>query len=223
MLTCANTGRILYSSAVTQLLRPLLDSPNFPSAVVEEVIWTSAQQGLFLMDEYYRAQYTCRYQPVLQMFAVLHLCDVVARFFPGKVDGPSMSGPDAVQFGLEILMQSQASFPVAGPLQELLRRTSERSVRLPRNVRELTSGPCPPNTVYQMDDFIDACTRPTYIQPASDIHLKYTPTFSADWDLEGPLYGFIAPPPGERRLRAVSDEERGGRRLMEVRDLLNIN
>jgi hypothetical protein len=208
---------------VTQLLRPLLDFPNFPSSVVEEVIWTNAQQGLFLMDEYYRTQYTCRYQPVLQMFAVLHLCDVVARFFPGKIDGASKDGLEAIQFGLEALMQSRVGFPVAGPLQELLRRTSEHSVHIPGGLEEVMGGPRPPNTLYRMDDFIDACTRPTYIQPVSDVHMKYMPAFSADWDLEGPLYGFRAPAPGERRLRVVSDEERGNRRLMEVRNLLNTN
>jgi hypothetical protein len=31
--------------------------------------------------------------------------------------------------------------------------------------------------VYMMDDFIDACTRPTYGQPVEDIHLNYQPIF----------------------------------------------
>jgi len=74
-----------------------------------------------------------------------------------------------------------------------------------------------------MDDFIDACTRPTYIQPVSNIHIKYMPAFSADWGLEGPLYGFRAPAPGERRRGVVLDKERGNRRLMEVHNLLNTN
>lgn len=161
-----------------QLLRPLLDFESFRSVAVEEVIWNHAQQGLFLMDQHYRTQYTCRYQPVLQMFAILHLCDVVTRFFPGKVNSTSKDGPEAMQFGMEALTQSRAGFPIAGPFQELLLRTAkECSVCLPSDLMAL---PGPPKMVYMMDDFIDACTRLTYGQPIEDIHLKYQPTFAID-------------------------------------------
>lgn len=166
-----------------QLLRPLRDFESFRSVAVEEVIWNHAQQGLFLMDHHYRTQYTCRYQPVLQMFVILHLCDVITRFFPDEVNSTSKDGPEAMQFSMEALTQFRAGFPIAGSFQELLLRTAkECSVCL---LSDLIALPRPPKMAYMMDDFINAYTRPAYGQLVDDIHLKYQPTFAVDWTAEG--------------------------------------
>jgi len=211
---------ILYSNTVVHLLRPLLDLEGFPSPLVEEIIWTHAQQGLFLLDEHYRTQYTCRYQPVLQMFSILHISDLVARFFPGGVEGGSKDGPEAIQFGTEALIQSRTGFPVAGPLQEMLRKTAkECSIRFPMN--EIMAVPKLPRGIYRIDDLIDACTRPSYIQPVNEIHSRYLPSISVDWVAEGAVLGFIEPGSGARRLRVPSEDERGAQSLMQIRNLLN--
>lgn len=191
--------------------------------MVEETIWNHAQHGLFLLDEHYRTQYSCRYQPVMQMFAVLHLSDTIARFFPGGIEGRSKDGPEAIQFGMEVLMQSGAGFPVAGPLQEMLRRSAEEcSIRLPRNLTDLLISP-KPQQVYRIDDLIDACTRPTYTQPIDELIPKYVPSFSSDWAVEGASFGIHEPASGTRRLRVPSAEERGAQNLMHIRNLLNTN
>jgi hypothetical protein len=70
----------------------------------------------------------CRYQPVLQMFSVLHFCDFIVRFTPNKIDAGYKDGSKAVRFGMEVLVQSRAGFPVAGTLQELLKRTALRRI-----------------------------------------------------------------------------------------------
>ncbi|TVY44768.1 Nitrogen assimilation transcription factor [Lachnellula subtilissima] len=215
---------ILFKNSIIQLLRPLLDFEGFPTTVVEEVIWTHAQQGLYLIDQHYRTQYTCRYQPLLQMFSVLHLTDVVVRFFPGGMGGVAKDGPEAIQFAMEALMQSRAGFPVAGPLQELLRRTAnECSIPLPRNLNDIMPLPRKPQQIYRLDDFIDACTRKTYTQPIEDIHAKYAPSFSTDWITEGPAHGFLASASGPSRLKIPSAEERGAQSLMQIHNLLNTN
>jgi len=215
---------ILYSNTVVQLLRPLLDFEGFPSPLIEEIVWGHAQQGLFLLDEHYRTQYTCRYQPVLQMFSILHLTDIAARFFPGGVEGGSKDGPEAIQFGMEALTQSRAGFPVAGPLLQMLRRTAQEcSIRLPVNVPDITAAPSPPRAIYRIDDLIDACTRPSYTQPLNEIHSRYLPSLSADWVAEGAALGFLEPGSGARRLRIPSAEERGAQSLMQIRNLLNTN
>ncbi|KAH6716646.1 hypothetical protein BKA61DRAFT_476595 [Leptodontidium sp. MPI-SDFR-AT-0119] len=213
---------ILHTTAVVQLLRPLLDFEGFPSSLVEGAIWEHAQEGLSLLDRYYRPQYTFRYQPVLQMLASLQLTDLVARFFPGGAEGGSKDGIEAIQFGMELLMQSRPGFPVAGPLQEMLRRTAiECAIPLPRNLAELMPAPIPPRGAYGMDDFLDACTRPTYVQPVLDAHSKYSPSFSSDWKVEGPAYGFRESSTSARRLKFPSAEERGAQSLMQIRNLLN--
>lgn len=214
---------ILYSNAVIQLLRPLLDYDGFPSTLVEEIVWKTAQEGLSLLDEHYRTQYTCRYQPVLQMFGVLHLTDVICRFFPNNVDGPSKDGSTAIQLGMEVLMQSWPGFPVAGPFQAMLRRTAnECSVPLPKNIPGLLISPRPPKQRYGIDDIIDACTRPSYVQPVGEIHNKYLASFSMEWASNGGSYGFLEPSSG-KRLRGLSAEERGAQSLMQIRNLLNTN
>ena len=48
---------------------------------------------------------------VLQIFAILHLSNVVTRFFPDKVNSTSKGGPEAMQFGMEALTQSRAGVP----------------------------------------------------------------------------------------------------------------
>jgi hypothetical protein len=206
---------------VVQLLRPLLDLEGFASPLVEQTIWDHAQRGLFLLDQHYRRQYTCRYQPVLQMFAVLHLTDVIARFFPDGVDIPAKDGLQAIQCGIEVLMQSRAGFAVAGPLQQMLRRTADEcSIHLPKYLNELTVAP-PPRQVYHVDDLIDACTRPSYVQPVDQIHKRYLSTFSTDWALDGASYGLLEPASGVARLRFPPDEERAAQNLLQIRDQLN--
>ena len=199
-----------------QLLRPLLDFENFPSTLVEEVIWNTAQEGLSLLDGHYRTQYTCRYQSVLQMFGVLHLTDVICRFFPHSVDGSSKDGATAIQLGMEVLTQSYPGFPVVGPLQEMLRRTAnECSVSLPTNLTL-------PKQRYGMDELIDACTRPSYVQPATEIHNRYLESFSVDWANNGGTYGFHEPSLG-KRLWITATEEQSAQSLMQIRNLLNTN
>ncbi|KAH6667253.1 hypothetical protein B0J14DRAFT_677059 [Halenospora varia] len=215
---------ILYTHAVIQLLRPLLDYQGFHSQLIEETIWNHAQQGLFLLDKHYRTQYTCRYQPVPQMFAILHLCDTIARFFPGGVEGSSKDGPEAIQFGIEALLESSMGFPVAGPLQEMLLKTAtECSIRLPPNPTGLMIPQNTPRQTYRIDDFINACTRPSYCQPVHEIHLRYLPSMSADFVTDGASFGFLHPAAGVRSLGVPLTEERGAQSVMRIRNLLNIS
>ncbi|KAG0649396.1 Nitrogen assimilation transcription factor nirA [Hyphodiscus hymeniophilus] len=212
---------ILYSNAVIQLLRPLLDYEGFPSSLVEEITWKTAQEGLFLLDKHYRTQYTCRYQPVLQMFGVLQLSDVICRFFPNGDNGAGKDGASAVQFGLEVLIQSYVGFPVAGPFQEMLRRTAnDCSISLPKYISDHLATPRPPKQRYGMDDLIDACSRLSYVQPTEEIHIMYLPSFSVDWASNASAYGFHEPSAG-RRLRVPSAEEKSAQTLMQISNLLN--
>jgi len=213
---------VYYSTAVVQLLRPLLDLEGFPSSLVDGAIWEHAQEGLRLLDKYYRPQYTSRYQPFLQMLASLQLIDIISRFFSEGTQEGSKNGAEAVQFGMELLMESRIGFPVAGPLQEMLRRSAvECAVLLPRNLEELMFSPTSAKRVYDLDDFLGACTNPTYIQPVLEAQARFSACFSSDWIIEGPAYGFRESTFGIRRLRFPSAEERGAQSLMQVRNLLN--
>jgi hypothetical protein len=166
----SNCCRILYSHSVVQLLRPLLGIEGLSSAGIKQVIWTHAQTGLFLLDQYYCVKYTCRYQPVFQMFAAFHLCDTIAQFFPRKIDAITNAGPQAVHFGIEVLTQSYRGVPVAGTFQELLSRTAvDGSISLPSDLNDHPMSHHPPKPIYRTDAIIDACTWRSYLQPIADI------------------------------------------------------
>ncbi|EKD15425.1 hypothetical protein MBM_06641 [Drepanopeziza brunnea f. sp. 'multigermtubi' MB_m1] len=137
------------------------------------------------------------------------LTDVIARFFPGGAAGGSKDGAEAVQFGMELLVESRVGFPIAGPLQEMLRRSAnECAILLPRNLTELMQSPKPPQQVYRIDDFLGACGRSTYVQPNFETHQRYSPSFSSEWSSLGHIYGFRESTTGARRLRVPSAEER---------------
>jgi hypothetical protein len=216
---------------VTHLLRPVLELPGFNHVSVRAVLWHHAQHGLHVLEEKYKEAYTCRYQPVLQMFSVLHLSGVVARHFPGGVSGSGVEGsgrdgPEAIHLGMEALGQSRAGFPVAGPLQEMLRRTAvEGNILLPTNLDDMMPPPPPPRHIYRMDDLLDACTRPTYVQPFNEIHARLVASFPGQWGSEASACRFMESISGMPN-RIPSAEERGAQSLldmsgMSIRNLLN--
>ncbi|KFY50120.1 hypothetical protein V495_00346 [Pseudogymnoascus sp. VKM F-4514 (FW-929)] len=158
---------MLYDYSVVQLLCPLLDLEDVPPQLVK-VVWTHAEHALLLLERHYRLHYTCRYQPALQMFAVLNICHVIARFFPAKPpnDSDIKDGSEAVTIGLEALQESNIGFPAAGALKELLRRSAAAcSLRLPRSLDYLITQQRDARPTYSYHDFIDVCTRPSCHQP----------------------------------------------------------
>ncbi|KFY91993.1 hypothetical protein V498_05198 [Pseudogymnoascus sp. VKM F-4517 (FW-2822)] len=182
---------ILYDYSIVHLLRPLLDLEGFPSMPVEEVAWTHAQHALFLLEGHYRTHYTCRHQAVLQMFAMSNICGLIARFFPTKStkDSAVKDGPDAIALGLEILQESNISFPVAGAIQELLRREAVgSSVELP--LGHLLASPRSSPPTYSYGDLMDVCTRPSYRQQWWHVREKFDKELAEDWYRQGPEYGF---------------------------------
>jgi hypothetical protein len=131
-----------------------------------------------------------------------------------------MDGPEAIRFGMEVLTQSRSGFPVAGALQEMLRRTAnECAIRLPRNLTDLMAAPGLPKQMYSMDDLIDVCTRPMYVQPLDEICLRYLPSFSADWADDAASFGFLEPVSGAQGLGILLAEDRGAQSLMQIRNL----
>lgn len=119
-------------------------------------------------------------------------------------------------------MESRVGFPVAGALQEMLQRSAiECSIPLPRNLTKLLKSPITSQREYGMDDFLDACIRPTYLQLVLDAYSKYLPSFSSDWTIEGPAYGFCDSTTGARRLRFPPADRRAAQSLMQIRNLLN--
>lgn len=123
-----------------------------------------------------------------------------------------------------MLIESRDKCPVAGPFHEMLQRTAnECGISL----SERTDGPMTADlrsvNIYQEDDLIDACTRHTYVQPVTEIHKKYSSTFSADWASYGTSFGFQSAPVVDTRMRVASIDETSSRPVMDIRNFLNVN
>ncbi|OBT93674.1 hypothetical protein VE01_08019 [Pseudogymnoascus verrucosus] len=218
---------ILYDYSIVQLLCPLLELEGFPSRLVDEVVWSHAQHALLLLERHYRLHYTCRYQPALQMFVVLNICHLIARFFPAKpTNDPSIKdGSEAVTIGIEVLHESNVGFPAAGALQELLRRSAVAcSLKLPPSLDYLLTQQGNGRTAHSYNDFIDVCTRPSYHQPLRGVREKFDGNFAEEFYTQSPEFGFRLPPPGQQSLRELQTEsDRSIPYLMQIRNLLNTN
>jgi hypothetical protein len=178
-----------------------------------------AQYGLFLLEEHYHTLDICRYQPIMQMFAILHLTDVIARFFPNVPHNHGKDGPAAVRLAIDVLAKSRPGFPVARTFLELIHKTAKDIIiPLPNDLEESFHLLHPSRSRFLLDDTIDTCTRTTYTQPAYSIQMRFSPTISSDWVATCAAFGFRHP-----GLRQLSAEEQGAQNLMQITNLLNIN
>jgi hypothetical protein len=214
----------MYHTAVVQLLRPFLDFEGFPTSLVDRILWQHAQQGLFLLEEHYHSLDISRYQPVMQMFAILHLTDVVMRFYSQVPSAYGRDGKSTLKLAMSVLAKSHSGYPVAGTFLELIYKTAKDLMDpLPDELMEDFHTALPNKSRFLLDDIIDACTAPTYMQPVRSIQKRFTHTISAEWAERSPSFGFHPSSLDTVRLRQPSAEERGAQNLMQIRNLLNMN
>lgn len=122
------------------------------------------------------------------MFCVLHLTDVVARFFPGGIEGRYKSGPEVIKIASEVLEDSLLGFPVAGLFKEMIERTAKAcTIRITLGQPDVEYRYA--RKVYQLQNFLDAFTRPTYIQPVEEVRGRFLSSLSAEWLVHGPSFG----------------------------------
>ncbi|KAI9821198.1 MAG: hypothetical protein M1827_003932 [Pycnora praestabilis] len=199
------TLHIQYFTALVNLFRPLLALESFSAPAHEHlraIAVKYAKRGLDMVETY-RGLYTCRYQPSLQTFCVLHMCDLLIKY--NSVDP---TATEVVRFCLTVLKESadgQGGFSVCGPLQETFRQAAvEYGVALPDDLDELMV--CPPSQ-YSPDDVLDACTRLSYAQPVNQVNMNFESTmaddFAEEWRefIEG--YGSVADVPNSSAGRSM--------------------
>jgi hypothetical protein len=191
---------------------------------VDHAVWQHAQYSLFFLEDYYHTLDICRYQPVVQMFAILHLTDVIARFFPNVPHNHGKDGPAAVRLVIDVLAKSRPGFPVARTFLELIHKTAKDVIfPLPNDLEESFYCSHPSRSRFLLDDTIDACTRTTYKQPVHSIQMRFSPTISSDWVATCAAFGFRHPSPDDVGLRQLSAEEQGAQNLMRITNLLNMD
>lgn len=205
---------------MVQLLQPLLALEGFPTEDLQDIVWAHARQGRLLLNKHYQSRYTHDFQSPFQMLAALHLIDVVARPIPRERGQSNALGSEAILLGHRILSQSLPRVPVAGPFQEMLRKTAINCgiTSSNRDEKQLQN-----NNSYREDDLIDACTRHTYAQPVEAIQKRYSPSFSADWASHGALFGFQPTNPSDTSSDLASIEGSENQSVMSIRTVLNLD
>ncbi|TGO80923.1 hypothetical protein BPOR_1523g00030 [Botrytis porri] len=183
---------LLYATAVVQLLYPLLDLGLFDTSCLSSIVWQHAQQGLAVVDSY-RAHYSCAYQPVLQVFAILNLTDVIVRFSPKINRELGKDDEEAVKLATEVLEQSLATFPVAAIFTEKFREITKKILfPWPSNLDDLLYHKRSKSKSL-LDGVIDACTRATYIQPINSIQKRFATGIQSNWSMLSSGLGFVGP------------------------------
>ena len=140
---------------------------------------------------------------------------------------------------MEMLEESVIGFSVARLMQEMLRRTANScSIRFPATTEttEYAYGAgsayedhLKPKKQYHMDDFIKACTRPSYVQPVEEIRQRFLPSLIVDWLARSSAFGFVdqsgwegkGGPMKVRRMSVVGEETGPPQALMQISNLLN--
>ncbi|KAJ8061913.1 hypothetical protein OCU04_009701 [Sclerotinia nivalis] len=208
---------ILYATTAVHLLSPLLAIRESP---VDPLVWQHAQDGLNLVEDQYRFQYTCRYQPVSQMFAILHLSEVLIRAFPEIDKKFGKDGVASIKLATDILAESHSSFPVAGVFMTMLQENTRRFLSPFPNALEDVFRGRRRNSKYHLDDAMNACGGPTYVQPVEAIQKRFSPHMQSQWILhaasEHPKI-----PHETSTLRQPSLEETGAQNLMRILNLHN--
>lgn len=111
----------------------------------------------------YQRMYTAVYQSPLQLFVVVHICDALVR-----LDGGNESTSEVTRFCLETLQDARISYALAGPLQRMFcLALEEYGVPLSDDMKQLAES----FSQYGPEEMLEACTRITYRQPSSQLHL----------------------------------------------------
>ncbi|CAD6453261.1 de89cb45-2a9a-49ba-a8cc-09cd27b07efc [Sclerotinia trifoliorum] len=208
---------ILYATATVHLLSPLLAMGESP---VGPLVWQHAQEGLNLVEDEYRFQYSCRYQPVSQLFAILHLSEVLIRAFPEIDKEFGRDGVASIRLATEILAESHSSFPVAGVFMTMLQETARRFLTRFPNALEDVFRFRRRNSKYHLDDAMNACGGPTYVQPIEVIQRRFSPDMQSQWILHAASEHLRLPHEASTS-RQLSLEETGAQNLMRILNLHN--
>ncbi|KAI9799400.1 MAG: hypothetical protein M1833_004100 [Piccolia ochrophora] len=196
-----------YYTSIVHLFRPFVELDNTHGDVdpnPRKVAIESAQAGMRLLEQYQR-YYTNRYQPLLQVFCLIHLADFLVRY------GPPDYAREAALFCFESLKQAHAGSDVCGPLQEMFRQTvRESGMTLPDEAAEYVRQ----KSTYTLDDMMDAYTQVTYAQPVEQIQQLVTSTLGDDWNGD---WNQISDIPESLSTRSSTDSEK----FLQIRSLLN--
>ena len=119
-----------------------------------------ARTGLRLHIQY-RDAYSYFYLSPIQLLCLVQLCDAVIRY-----DAAGEESPQTMYLCFTALEEAKDGFPIAGALEKMFHNSlTEYKLQVPPELEEIARR----LRDYGPGDLLDACTRPTYRQPVSQI------------------------------------------------------
>ncbi|KAF7880489.1 uncharacterized protein EAF02_007335 [Botrytis sinoallii] len=209
----------LYNTAAVYLLNPLL---GFKEPQFDALVRQHAKEGLSLIIDRYCFQYTSRYQPVSQIFAVLYLTEVLIQSSPATTEDSDKDALALIKVATDILTESNSSFPVARIFMGMLQENTRRLLTpLPNELEDLFRRNCRISK-FPLDDAVNAIGNITYAQPVEEIRKRFHSDFKYRWMMHaaaGYPKTFYKPSIS----RQPSGEETGAQNLMRILNLQNYN
>lgn len=211
----------MYATTAVHLLHPLLDLGD---SLVDSLVWQHVQDGLNLIDDRYRFQYSCRHQPVSQSFAILHLTEVLNQYFPQVDKEFGKDGAASINLATDILSVAHSGFPVTEVIMAMLQETARKLLRpLPNELEKLFRRQ-PKKSNFYLDDAINACGWPTYAQPVEAIRKRFSPDMKSEWKIHA-ASGYPKIPYGSSLSRQPShmpsQEQTAAHNLMRIVNFQN--
>ena len=176
--TLTRSPSIQYHTALVHLFHPLLSlhqTPHSTYEAIRDLLLKHAKQGLALLVQH-RQIYSTFYQPPLQLFHLVHICDALITH-----DAPSQDTPEIIRFCIESLEDAKFGYPVAGPLQRMFANMlSDCNIRLPDDLAQLVGPPYR----YSLEDLLNACVRQSYRPPVAQLLPNMEATLAQDFMVE---------------------------------------
>jgi len=173
---------ISYCVAICQLFTPLLECKQLSAMAnnhIKQLVLQSALEGLSLYQRYCTL-FSNRYQPPLQAFCLVHLCDVILRHAKSDVD-------KIIHFCLETLGEALHGFPMIAPLQAMFCESVLSSgYNLPADVEQFMGGRSWQS--YSREDKLECCERLTYAQPVDLLIERLDPQFAQQFEDEWKIF-----------------------------------
>ena len=166
---------IQYHTALVNLLEPLLyleETRTSTRDAIADLLVKHSKEGLSLLIRYCEL-YSAEYMTPVMLFCTVQVCDAIVSH-----DCHDQSTIDTIRFCLVSLTDAKACYPIAGPLARMFANSlHDRQFDLPSDLQSFI----PEKSAYELEELLNACTRPTYRIPVSQLLPSLKPSLAEDF------------------------------------------
>lgn len=157
------------------LFKPLLyleGTQDSTHDAIQRLLVKHAEEGLSLLIHYCQAYGAIYLHPIL-LFCLVHICDAIITH-----DRASLSTSQTIRFCIETLEEAKTGYPLARSLQQMfVTAVADCNLQLPPDLQGFIAE----SSMYQLDELLNAVTRPTYQAPISLLLPNLRPGLAQDF------------------------------------------